>query len=161
MIFYHIIYVIGRRLCGKPGDRWTNFTSSSNALTVHFVSNSDSNTDRGFLAQYNAVGSDAEPNIGELSTWVIQNSSHRGRETILWTKLKEFFERTIIILCLQTNLKQVLYKIQQIKFFEEAAGLFVNVNWVWMVRKTLWGVILIRILPTLRPISRMTPGLRL
>ena len=161
VIIYHIIYVIGRRLCGNPGDRWTNFTSSSNVLTVHFVSNSDGNTDRGFLAQYNAVGSDSELNIGELSTWAIQNSSHGGRETILWTELKEFFEKTIIILCLQTNLKQVLYKIQQIKFFEEAAWLIVNISWEKMVRKTRWGVILIRILPTLRSISRMTSGLRL
>ena len=82
MILYHIIYVIGRRLCGNPGDRWTNFTSSSNVLTVHFVSNSDGNTDRGFLAQYNAVGSDAELNIGELSTWAIQDRSHGGQETM-------------------------------------------------------------------------------
>ena len=56
-----------------------------------------------------------------------------GRETTLCTELKEFFDRKVLILRVQlpiyyNDLRDVLYKIQQLEFFEEASGLVVTIN---------------------------------
>ena len=53
-----------------------------------------------------------------------------GGETTLWPVPKDFFDKKLAILCLQTNLAQllskVLYKIPQRKHLEVASELFVS-----------------------------------
>ena len=55
------VYVTGT-VCGSSS---TKYTSSSNQMFVKFVSNDDRKTARGFLAQYDAVGTGIL-NIGKL-----------------------------------------------------------------------------------------------
>ena len=55
-----------------------------------------------------------------------------GRETTRWTSQKKFFNIKIVIfvfkLMARDALTKDLSKIQQIKFFEEVAGLFLGIN---------------------------------
>ena len=70
--------------------------------------------------------------LGTLAGAILA-SGRSGRETILWTEQKEFFDKKNLFYVFKPiwrkDLSEVLFKIQQIKTFEEASGLFWSINW--------------------------------
>lgn len=62
------IYSCTERLCSTAGG--TEFTSSGNEMFVRFVSGDDKRRSSGFLAQYDAAGTD-NLNIGKLYITII------------------------------------------------------------------------------------------
>lgn len=57
--------MVAGRLCGSPGENQRRFMSTGRHMTVRFITD-ENYTDKGFRAQYNAIGNDTDLNICKL-----------------------------------------------------------------------------------------------